>query len=274
MPESLIPVIGAALAVPELAQFRDWLFDKDRDLELQTFHEPGVISGDWIPHADEARRVLSGFRGRLGIHGPFWGFTIDSPDPDIRRLVAHRMNTGLDICAAVGATQMVIHSPYTTWDHNNLDSYATARSSVIETVHDTLKGIVRRAEDQGVTLVIENIEDIDPLDRLRLAQSFNSDAVKLSIDTGHAEYARASTGAPPVDYFVRAAGNLLDHVHLQDADGYADRHWALGDGTILWPSVFRALSALEVKPRLILELRDKSGIAASMKFLSALGLGQ
>ncbi|MCX7302523.1 MAG: sugar phosphate isomerase/epimerase [Rhodobacterales bacterium] len=274
MSQAPLPVIGAALAVPELAQYRDWLFEKDRDLELQTFHEPEVISGDWVPYADEARRLLSGFRGRLGIHGPFWGFTIDSLDADIRKLVTRRMNSGLDICAVTGATQMVIHSPYTTWDYNNLDNYPTARSTVIENVHDTLRSIVTRAEDQGVTLVLENIEDIDPLDRLRLAQSFNSDAVKLSIDTGHAEYARGSTGAPPVDYFVRAAGNHLDHVHLQDADGFADRHWALGEGTILWPSVFRALSALEAKPRLILELRDKAGIAASMKFLSDRGLGQ
>jgi sugar phosphate isomerase/epimerase len=274
MPHSEIPVIGAALAVPELVQFRDWLFEKDRDLELQTFHEPEVISGDWMPYAEEALRLLSGFRGRLGIHGPFWGFSIDSLDADIRKLVARRMNTALDICEVVGATQMVIHSPYTTWDYNNLDNYPTARGTVIENVHDTLQGVVKRAEDQGVTLVLENIEDIDPLDRLRLAQSFNSDAVKVSIDTGHAEYAHGSTGAPPVDYFVRAAGNHLDHVHLQDADGHADRHWALGEGTILWPSVFRALAAIEAKPRLILELRDKSGIARSMTFLSEKGLGQ
>ena len=274
MPDGNLPVIGAALAVPELAQFREWLFEKDRDLELQTFHEPRVIAGDWRPHAEEARRLLSGYRGRLGIHGPFWGFTIDSLDPGIRSLVAQRMNTALDICDAVGATQMVIHSPYTTWDYNNLDLYATARTSVIDCVHDTLQGAVKRAQDQGVTLVLENIEDIDPLDRLRLAESFNSEAVKLSIDTGHAEYARRSTGAPPVDFFVRAAGRQLDHVHLQDSDGYADRHWGLGEGTILWPSVFQALSEIEARPRLLLELRDKRFIASSMRYLADRGLGQ
>ena len=144
----------------------------------------------------------------------------------------------------------------------------------MENTHDTLRAAVARAEDQGVTLVVENIEDIDPLDRLRLVQSFNSTAIRLSVDTGHAEYARGSTGAPPVDYFVTAAGELLDHIHLQDADGYADRHWAIGEGTVLWPSVFRALAQLTVKPRLILELRDKAGILPSMEYLQARGLGQ
>ena len=56
--------------------------------------------------------------------------------------------------------------------------------------------------------------------------------------------------------------------------GYNGRHWAIGDGNILWTSVFAAIGELAVKPRLILELRDKSGIPASMAFLAAKGLGQ
>ncbi|TIW76161.1 MAG: sugar phosphate isomerase/epimerase, partial [Mesorhizobium sp.] len=77
-----------------------------------------------------------------------------------------------------------------------------------------------------------------------------------------------STGAPPVDYFVRAAGNRLQHVHLQDADGYADRHWSLGEGTIQWRSVFAALARLESNPRLIIEIRDKSRIPASAAYIA------
>jgi sugar phosphate isomerase/epimerase len=67
---------------------------------------------------------------------------------------------------------------------------------------------------------------------------------------------------------------MLAHVHLQDADGHADRHWQIGQGNILWPSVFAAIAALSVKPRLILELADKNCIPASMAYLEAQGLGQ
>lgn len=269
-----LPVIGAALAVTELETYRSWLLDKQRDLELQTFHSAEVLNGDWRPLAEEARKQLDGYTGRLGIHGPFWGFTIHSLDPDVRAVVARRMDQGLDVCAAVGATQMVVHSPYSTWDYNNLDNNPGARDRVIENVHDTLGAAVKRAEDQGVTLVIENIEDIDPMARKALAESFGSEAVRLSIDTGHAHYAHISTGAPPVDYFVAAAGEMLHHIHLQDSEGYADRHWALGEGTIRWAAVFRAIGRLTIKPRLILELRDKSGIPASMALLEREGLGQ
>ena len=46
-------------------------------------------------------------------------------------------------------------------------------------------------------LVVANIEDKDPMDRVTLARSFGSPAVKVSVDTGHANYAHGSTGAPP-----------------------------------------------------------------------------
>ena len=167
----------------------------------------------------------------------------------------------------------LIHSPLPTWDYNNLDNQPNARADLLGAVYDRLRHAVRRVEDQGVGLVVENIEDIDPADRKRLVEGFASPAIRLSIDTGHAEYARGTTGAPPVDYFVTAADDLLNHGHLQDADGYADRHRAIGEGTVLWPSVFRTLAKLTVRPRLTLELRDKAGIPASMAFLTASGVG-
>lgn len=269
-----LPVIGAAMPTAALETYRDWIVDKNRDLEIQSFVNADVLNGDWQPLADQTRKLLDGYTGRLGIHGPFWGLNIASLDPDVRVVVAKRLDQALDVCAAINATQMVIHSPYTTWDYNNLDNFPGGRARMIEAAHATIGAAVKRAADQGVVLVVENIEDKDPMDRLHLVQSFNSDALRLSVDTGHAEYARGNTGAPPVDYFITAAGEMLNHIHLQDADGYADRHWSLGDGTIRWAQVFRAIAALEVKPRLLLELRDNTQIPASMRYLEAMGLGQ
>jgi len=57
-------------------------------------------------------------------------------------------------------------------------------------------------------------------------------------------------------------------------NGYADRHWAIGEGNVGWPAVFRAFGELEHKPRLVLELRDKVGIPASMRMLEAAGLAE
>ena len=267
-----LPILGAAMTLDEVETHRDWLFEKPRDLELQDFVEAETLGGDWKPLAERARRLLDGHRGRRGIHGPFWGFTIASQDPDVRAVVRKRLGQALDVCETIGATQMVVHSPYTTWSYNNLDNGRGEREKILGYVRDTLGQAVRRAEAMGLTFVLENIEDKDPHIRVALADSFNSAAVAVSIDTGHAYYAHGSTGAPPVDYYVHAAGNRLQHIHLQDADGYADRHWSLGEGTIQWRSVFAALARLESRPRLIIEIKDKAKIPASAAYLASLGL--
>lgn len=264
-----LPLLGAAMPVAVLETLQDFILSEDRDLELQDFGALGALDQDWKPAADRARQLLSGYRGRLGIHGPFWGLSIACPDIEVRKVVTRRMMQGLEVCEYLGANQMVIHSPYLTWDYNNLDNLPGRQGyqTILDHAHATMDEVVRRAEDIGVTMVVENIMDKDPDIRRILVEDFNSPAMAVSIDTGHAHYAYGSTGAPPVDYFVRRAGNMLQHIHLQDADGYADRHWRIGEGNISWHAVFRALGELTSKPRLILELRDKTGILPSVQWL-------
>lgn len=268
------PVLGAALSIKSIPAHRDWLLEPQRDLEIQDFFRADLLDGDWRSAASEIKQMLAGHTGRLGIHGPFWGFKIDSHDPLIRQAVTKRLLQGLDAAEFLGATQMVIHSPFTTWDHNNLDLYPDNRGNLVERVKATLAEVIARAETIGCEIVIENIEDKDPRDRVRLAKALESSEVRVSLDTGHANYAHVSTGAPPVDYYVEAAGDMLTHVHLQDTDGFADRHWAPGEGNIPWVAVFRALSRLNSNPRLILELRNHDDVRAGAAYLAALGLAE
>lgn len=269
-----LPVLGAALSIKSIPAHRDWLLERQRDLEIQDFFRADLLDSDWRSTASEIKSMLAGHTGRLGIHGPFWGFSIASHDPMIRRVVTKRLLQGLEVAEFLGATQMVIHSPYTTWDANNIDMLPDGRANTVERVRATLQDVVARAEQTGCELVIENIEDKDPHDRVELAQAFGSAQVRVSLDTGHANYAHVSTGAPPVDYYVNAAGDMLTHVHLQDTDGYADRHWAPGEGNIRWVAVFRALARLTSNPRLILELRNHDHVRAGAAHLAALGLAE
>lgn len=267
-----LPVLGACLTAPTLERLRDWAFDAARDLELQDFYWPNVLAGDWTPLTDRYRRLLDGYTGRVGIHGPFWGFAIDTMDPEVLAVVRRRLNQGLDICAAVGGTHMVVHSPFTTWDWHNLDAWPGGREGKIERTVANIAEIAKRAEGMGVALVIENIEDKDPRDRAALAAAFESPAVRLSVDTGHAHYAHGATGAPPVDHYILAAGAKLEHVHIQDTDAFGDRHWAPGDGTIRWASVFNAIALTGARPRVMLELADEAEIERGWAHLKALGL--
>lgn len=267
------PTIGACLRIEDIPAHRDWLFEADRDLEVQSFFDTATLaSGAWRDTAVEAARLLDGFRGRRGIHGPFQNTPLSCPDAEMRALIQARFLAALDACAAIGGNQMVIHSPFTVWDAHNLGQWQGAMAQRAERVAELLGPVLARAEREGITLVVENIEDVNPADRRALVEALGSPVLALSVDTGHAHYAHVSHRAPPVDYFVRDAGPRLAHVHLQDADGHADRHWPPGRGSVNWPAVFDALDEIDARPRLVLELRDAAFIPEAMAHLTAAGL--
>lgn len=277
-----LPTLGLAAHLDEIEQvpgLRDFLTERDRDVEIRDLVVLGNTDPDrWQAVAARARRVLEGHRGRIGIHGPYEGLMIDTPDPDIRAIVQNRFRAGLSALAAIlggrGGGHMVIHSPYTTWHSYNRGTFYDDCAGIMERTHACLAPLVKQAEAEGLILVIENCEDKDPAERVALAASFNSPAVRVSLDTGHAHYTHGALGAPPVDAFVRAAGAALAHVHLQDAEGWADRHWAIGRGTIRWHAVFQALSELPQMPRLMLEMADVRDAFSSARWLADEGLAQ
>lgn len=267
-----LPSIGAALFVANLPAYRDWLIDGRRDIEIQDPILPELLDGDWRTVAARARDLLVGHSGRLGIHGPFIDLTIAAYDPRMRALVIERLRQGLEFAGALGATHMVIHSPFMSFGHGTVTfSPALYRSAHIELSHATLEPLLPLAEQIGCVLVIENIADASPAPLLDLVRSFDTPFVQASLDTGHAAIMRGA-GAPPPDQWVREAGALLAHVHLQDNDGYADRHWAPGDGELGWYAIFEALGELEQRPRLLLELKDAAQIRRGADYLVGRGL--
>ena len=275
-----LPRLGACAYLNEIATvpgLGTFLLGGARDIEIRDFTRIGALTGGRAEAiAARAKAVLQGHKGRVGIHGPFWGFGIDMGDPDLRAVVQARLDAGLTalihILGGRGGGHMVLHSPYTTWSWYNRGTEHDDSAGILERTHATIAPLARKASDHGITLVMENCEDKDPGERVALAASFASPAVRVSLDTGHAHYAHGATGGPPVDSFVRAAGAALVHVHLQDAEGFADRHWAIGRGTIRWNPVFAALADLPQMPRLMLEMARPEDILVSAKWLKAQGL--
>lgn len=268
--------IGAALMIDAIATHRDWLFSDSRDLEIQNFALADTYRTGSRETVDQAKAALDGFEGRLGVHGPFWGLDMSCADPDVAEAIGKRYADGVAAAAALGARQMVIHSPFDNWhEYNRFNFIQPGYDSLVAKVADDVTKLMgpalKLAQEHGVTLVLENIKDINPAIRREMVEMINSPALALSIDTGHAQIAQRASDAPPVDVFVRDAGNLLKHVHLQDTDGYADRHWAPGEGHIEWLEVFRALAELESAPHLVLELRRHEDIPRGFAYLRGIG---
>ncbi|MEM6462221.1 MAG: sugar phosphate isomerase/epimerase family protein [Pseudomonadota bacterium] len=271
-----LPVLGAALSINSAEPLLPWIREKNRDLEIQDFVFPGVLDAHWREIAQRYDRLLDGHRGRVGLHGPFFGLDLAAFDPQIQAVIQSRLLQGLEICEQLTATQMVVHSPFTAWHHQNFGHSSGLKDRIYEACHENLAPVIARAQDIGCTLVLENIEDVDPAERRRLTQYLNSDSVKISVDTGHAHLAHDCAGAPPVDYFIKDAGAELAHVHIQDTDGYADRHWLPGKGRINWPAFFEALGRNAANPHLVIEVQAQyqATIPECVAQLEAMGLAQ
>lgn len=269
----MLPILGASLRPADLAAHHNWLREQPRDLELIGFHEP-PFGEDARADTEAVKPHLDGMEGRIGVHGPFRGFALDTEDADVRAVIHKRLDQALDLSGWIGATQIVLHSPVKAWHHENLLNADNGWEMFAERVHAALDPAVRRAEKMGIELVLENIEDRDPFARVRLAERFDSPALRVSIDTGHAAWAHGVCGAPAVDRYVRAAGNMLTHMHLQDTDHFADRHWPIGVGGLPWSAIFAEIAKLSSNPRLIIEIKDRTAVQSSAAWLAERGLAQ
>jgi sugar phosphate isomerase/epimerase len=253
MTEAIRPKVGAAMRLERLRELQHWYMPDHRDLEIQDSANPALLDGDWESTAREVTRVLDGYQGRLGVHGPFIDLTIGANDSLIRQAVIKRLLTGLEFAAIVGASHMVIHSPVRFLGSNPFEPAKNVLGTdENETVQATINAILPRAQELGCMLVIENIFDRNPSRLRSIVESFDSEYVRMSIDIGHAHVMSKLGGAAP-DQWVLEAGDLLAHLHLQDTDGDADRHWTPGVGSIQWKALFDALDAQGGDPRLIIE---------------------
>lgn len=271
-----LPLVGIAVEVCDLLNNQHLLECGRRDIELQDFVMSEVLGGDWLTLAHQAKDLLSQHKGKIGVHGPSWGLDISSPDKDIQKVISRRLDTSLSICNYIGADHLVINSPYSIWSvpnsgEVNLDPLF---EWIVECCYNSLHASVKRAEMLGITIVIENIQDRDPFLCNMIVDRFQSDAVALSVDTGHAHFTHNNFGGSSVEDFIEKAGSKIKHVHLHDNDGLADHHLPIGDGSICWSGVFFTLKRLPKMPRLILELNDKRGIDRSISYLKKLNLAQ
>jgi sugar phosphate isomerase/epimerase len=257
MSQDQLPRVGASLNASRLRQYHDFIMNDNRDIELQDPANPGLLDSGWNDAAKELNALLDGHTGRRGIHGPFIDLTIGASDLKIRNAVIDRLKDGLEFGAEIGATHMVIHSPTRYLGTNPYEPPRNVLGLTDEygSVHATVEAILPRAQELGCTIVIENLYDRNPYRLCSMVESFESEFVRLSLDTGHAFISSKLGGASP-DHWVRLAGPLLAHLHLQDSDGDGDRHWPPGIGLMNWYALFRALNELETMPRLIIETFD------------------
>lgn len=268
--------LGAATNVNQLEINKDWFLEGNRDLEIGDAADAFLLDDidEQKRRADVINTTLDGHTGRRGIHGPFRGVPLNSPDPLFQQLTAKRYNQAIEFTAMFGGSHMVIHSPFNGW----VNPFTFAGDPVeveknIELIHATLKDVFPVAEANGVTLVLENIHDFHCGAVVQVMETIDHHNLRMSLDVGHCEL-RVPLGGMPNDQYIREAGKWLEHLHIQDNDALSDRHWAPGQGLINFHAIFEALRLGDQNPRMIIELKDKHAIQKGAAHLNDLGFGQ
>lgn len=102
----------------------------------------------------------------------------------------------------------------------------------------------KAAEHAGVTLAVENHQDLASEELLMLCETIDSPHFGINLDTGNP----LGTGEEPIDYFRRVAPHLKN-VHLKDYRiyptevGYRLARCALGQGVIDFPALLGILDS-------------------------------
>ncbi len=114
----------------------------------------------------------------------------------------------------------------------------------LEDVTANLTAATKAAEQAGVTLAVENHQDLASEELLMLCETIDSPNFGITLDTGNP----LGTGEEPIDYFRRVAPHVKN-VHLKDyriwqSDvGYRLVRCALGQGSIDFPALLEILGA-------------------------------
>ncbi len=174
----------------------------------------------------------------------------------------------LQVAAEFSPLKVVLHPPYVTG--LGMFVYDQAKDYGLE----SLSAIVRKAEDLGLMLCIENMFAkthmlVEPDDFEEIFQRFPS--LKLTLDTGHANIKNGSRKR--IFELISRFPDRLGHLHVSDNFGKEDNHLPIGTGTVDFSQVADSLKNVGYDDTVTFEVfsRDRNYLRMSrQRFASML----
>jgi len=181
------------------------------------------------PKREEIKRRVEGFKELLVSYG-IEPLQMHGPGLNL-------VSEALEVASQLGVGALVVHPTNTSGLDWEFPIYA---SKVREANIKMFKELVKKAEDLGVIMAVENMlrgtYGSTPSDLLNLVNEVGSESLGICLDTGHANV----NGFPPHEFLVRITGHLVA-THVHDNDGSGDQHLPPLMGNIDWRSFFKVL---------------------------------
>jgi sugar phosphate isomerase/epimerase len=202
------------------------------------------------PHLITDTGLFESYTQRFTIHAPFHGMNIASVFEPIREASVRVMVGCIDVASALGAP-VVMHPGYFAWEQE--------RTSADRQFKKSLQDLKEAAAEQSVIFWFENMGGMNYFNLRTPADLGLIGDTGLALDTGHAHLngcLREFLGTP------------FRHMHIHDNSGKADTHSAIGEGTIDFVPVKKALERTGATA--VLEMKEFPSVEKSLKALDGM----
>jgi sugar phosphate isomerase/epimerase len=202
------------------------------------------------PHLITDTGLFESYTLTFTIHAPFHGMNIASVFEPIRQASVRVLTDCFTVAAAIDAP-VIMHPGYFAWEQERPLADRQFRKS--------LQDLKAAAAEHSVIFWFENMGGMNYFN-LRTPDDLGLiDGTGLALDTGHAHL----NGC--LEEFLETP---FCHMHIHDNKGKVDTHSAVGEGTIDFKPVCRALERTGATA--VLEMKDFLSVEKSLKVLDGM----
>lgn len=217
-------------------------------LEIWADHPAVYPAIDDAPYISKIRDVLASYDISVTVHASCHDVNIASINPGIRKESVRQMLGSARLAHELGSEIVVVHPGRRTTRYINDSTY-------IAYAVKSLKIVAGEAQDYGVTICVENMENnprqfaVKPEVILSIVREVDHPNVKITFDVAH-----ANTYIDPIEYFRRIR-EYVAHVHLSNNFGQKTPrvHMPLYKGSIDMYTLLRTFYEYGYRGRLVIE---------------------
>lgn len=205
----------------------------------------------------EVASILKSEAINTSIHLPFMDLSLAGFDVLVREISLRRLLQAMEIASIFSPKVCVFHSGFHPDYHR--EEKLNWRAIFIEI---SLPRIIKRAEDLGLKLALENTFEPEPQFMLPIFESFSS-LLYWCFDPAHA---RVFSEIDELEW-LQVLYEYLYEIHCHDNNGKWDEHLALGQGVIRFSEIFDFLFRNNLRPLLTIEAKKEEDALLSLQYL-------
>ena len=247
------------LIIPDINEIGDYLkisSDNDFGFEFNDFFSPKVLSNQQLCDERIDAYKQNNLPSLLTSHGDFFDVHVFSADEEIVKISIKRIVESMDVARKIGAQKVVFHTNYNSQIKTNfyLNNWIERNYEVFSNICDKYKDI---------TILMENMFDYDYIPLKLLAEKMKGiDNFGVCLDYAHAFLSKVE----PKEWVLNLYP-YIKHVHVNDNDGSADSHLAIGDGKIDWCEFNELRQKFFNTSSILIEVNGKNKIDKSIDYM-------